>query len=399
MKIGIITLYYRSTNYGGNLQAYALEKYLNKSGYNAEQISYRMGSANVVSSEFIKSGVVKKAKILRNSYLKLIGCAKYILSNSSIYKEIQARDKAVLSFNTAKIKHSNFEYSFDNSYLISDDYDVFIAGSDQVWNTQWGINQVYFLGFVKNQKFKMSYAASLGRSEWTAEEMCVFKEYLSDYTAVSVREEDAVNILKEASPAPVEWVVDPTLLLTRKEWDKICAPRIVKDSYVFCYFLGTDAEERLLAEQYAKRKGLKLVSMPFLQKQTLLNKEFRKHESEFGDEQLYDISPEQFLSLIKYADCVFTDSFHATLFSGLYQKEYFVFGREVMGARIASLTKLYETEERFCNTAEKKKLEYLQAQKPIDYSRKLEKLLKLQRISEDYLKRNLRQAERQLNGI
>ena len=138
---------------------------------------------------------------------------------------------------------------------------------------------------------------------------------------------------------------------------------------------------------------MKLVTIPYL----VLNN--RVADKGFGDIQVSNISPDQLLSLIKHADYVFTDSFHATVFSGLFQKQYFVFGRSgfpAMGSRIDSLTKIYASEERFCNTAERASIEYISTLEDIDYTRELPMFEAMKQQSEEFLLSCMKQAKERL---
>jgi hypothetical protein len=180
------------------------------------------------------------------------------------------------------------------------------------------------------------------------------------------------------------------LLLTRQQWDEVCAPRQVEQPYVFCYFLGKGRKQRRLAKAYAKRKKLKLVTIPHMENQ------FIPEDVSFGDIRLPSPSPEMFISLIKHADCVFTDSFHAAVFSSLYQREFFVFprhGHKGMGSRIYGLTELFGTGERFCDEPEKLTVDYLLRCEPLDYSAPAVGLENMRKQSLDYLSRMLDTAK------
>lgn len=271
--------------------------------------------------------------------------------------------------------------------------DAFITGSDQVWNLTWYV-PAYFLDFVPSEKTKISYAASIGMKSLDDEQKQIFKNSLKDYQAVSVREEASTEMLKEISPHTPQYVLDPTLLLSAQEWDEISAERVIEEKYVFCYFLGDDRRERKIAEKYARKRGLKIVTFPHI-----ANKVVRS-DFHFGDIRMFDATPEQFISLIKHAEYVFTDSFHATVFSNIYHKEYFVFeraGRKGMGSRIYSLTGLFESEERFCDTAKKARLKYIENLPKLDYSREFPHFEEMKEKSMDYLKRNLQAAAERLS--
>ena len=151
-------------------------------------------------------------------------------------------------------------------------------------------------------------------------------------------------------------MVDPTLLLTDEEWDEVVSGKLVDDNYLFCYFLGNDIRLRKLAKKYAKVNKLKIVSIPFA------NEIFNNVDFNFADIRFYDAGPSEFLSLIKYADCIFTVSFHATVFLLIYKREFFVFNRIEhigMSSRLYSLAKMFECEERFCDSNKKFSMQYL----------------------------------------
>lgn len=379
MKIGIITHYYNSQNYGGNLQAYALCKFLNNLGYEAEQISFDKNST--MSSD--------KMKFILSKCYYLLKVSKEKALHPIISKRLSVRKKSLLFFNHTFIPHSREVYNDSTLVNAVDVYDAYITGSDQVWHPN-AYCRAYLLDFVPSSKLKISYAASIAKDYLTEEQLAIFRKSLADYNAISVREQNAIDILQPVSPCPIQWTLDPTLLLSREEWDEVSTERIVSAPYLLCYFLGDDIRARSLAIEYATKHKLNIATIPYL------NGRYRKCDRDFDAKQLYNISPADFISLIKYADCVFTDSFHATVFSGIYQKEYVVFDRVAetsMGSRINSLMKLYETPERFCNTPEKQKISYIGALSPIDYNRKLENLERMKETSRMFLINYLSKAE------
>ncbi len=339
MKIGIVTHYYKSENYGGNLQAYALCSALNKLGYEAEQICLDRKKGHSLSKRLrillsrIKNGIDIRAK-----------------------GKIRQRGRAFLRFNQEIIPHSDCVYTEKSIYSCAHQYDAFITGSDQVWHPS-AVCDAYLLRFAPSNKIKLSYGASIACNTLTEEQKGRYKIALQDYKAISVRERDAISLLDGVANKNVEYVLDPTLLLSKEEWESVSKPVDIKERYLFCYFLGDDVEQRQLACEYAKRNNLKIVTLPYM-----LGK-YRKCDKSFGDYKLYDVSPNQLISLIKEAECIFTDSFHATVFSLIFEKKHFVFeraGHKGMGSRIYSLTNLFKTERLFCDTEEKKTLEYIE---------------------------------------
>lgn len=353
MRIGIITHYYNSKNYGGNLQAYALCKFLSKYA-ETEQICY---NNQIIEKNNKAKRILKNPLILLRIFKKIFIRVLRIINKKKIKKAnecINERHNAMVAFNLS-IPHSKVCYNSKNIKDSEKEYDIFITGSDQVWYPKI-LNDAYLLNFVKGKK-KISYAASLTAKELSDEEKERFKNSLKDYHAISVREKHAVELLQDVVDKKIQYVIDPVFLIDRKEWEGLASRRIIEEDYLFCYFIGKSQVSRKIAFQYAKKYNLKIVNIPYL------TNVFRKSDYNFGDYSLTSVSPNDFLSLLKYASIVFTDSFHATAFSHMFDKEYFVFELEENGElseRIKDITKLLCTEERFCSKSENKEsLKYI----------------------------------------
>ena len=212
-------------------------------------------------------------------------------------------------------------------------------------------------------------------------------KHLKDFKAVSVRETDAVDIVSPLSPVKVMCTLDPTLLLEKEEWYDVCAERQVEEDYIFYYFLGKDGPEAALAEEYARKTGLKIAGIPNSAR------DFTKTESITYDHEVMDASPAEFLSLIRHAKVVLTDSFHATVFANIFGKEYFAFpraGHDGMNSRIYRVASLHETLDRFCDTPEKKTVAHMENMPAIDWSRPLPELDRERKASLDFLRNNLK---------
>lgn len=380
-RIGIITHYFCSKNYGGNLQAYALCKVIQDIGYESEQICYKRWEDPPMWHR--NRNVAFVGRVIKIIMGKCVRLADILHFNVKL--NIKIREQCVLAFNKNAIPHSKEAFSYRTIANANHNYDIFITGSDQVWHPQ-AVCRAFLLDFADKEKRKISYAASISVNELTEEQKKRYQQSLSDYFAVSVREQKAVEILQPLLPIAPKWVLDPTLLLSRKQWDEICADRIVPEKYLFCYFLGEDKRHRHVAVEYAKMHGLKIVTLPHL------SGRFCKCDRNFGDEHLYNVSPSQYISLIKFADCVLTDSFHSTVFSLIYEREFFVFDRvssNAMGSRLYSLTSLFELENRFCDTPEKTTIEYLQSTAPIDYTKEFLGFNNMKMVSKDFLKNSI----------
>lgn len=389
-KIGILTHYYKTKNYGGSLQAYALCKVLNSNGYNAEQICYVLNNNKPVKNKSLKQKI-KEAGLFGS----IFKASKVLMRKLNIKQSLVLKDKAknnvtfrqeqaFKSFLENDIPNSKIVYNDENISTCTNNYDAFITGSDQVWNLRW-YRPPFFLDFVPSTKIKMSYSASIAMTSLTSSQKHIFKESLKDFKAVSLRECSEIPLISDLSPVKPIYTLDPTLLLDKNEWDSICDKRIIDEDYVFCYFLGNNKKERQIAKKFAKSKNLKLVNIPYAGN---TNEYFNVN---FGDIKLYDVSPNKFISLIKHANYVFTDSFHASVFSLIYEKQFFVFNRDKKGSmndRIKDLTNLFDVKERFCDF-ENENLEYVNSLKDIDYSKNLDKFIELKKQSIKFLEDNL----------
>ena len=372
--IGIISPYYGSRNYGAILQAYALCHSLRGLGYEAEQIRYSW----ITSSSLPPRPFLDKLKRLTLKKL----CKE--ITVRMLMKPLRERAVATLAFAENKIPNSAVVYTAETIQSCRT-YDAYIAGSDQVWNLELyePVHEpAFFLTFVPDGKKKLAYAASIGHKSLTEAQAARFREYLQSFSAVSVREADSVKLLSPLSPVPVKQLCDPVLLLTRKEWDEACADRLVKKPYVFCYFLGEGSAPRKLAADFAKKRKLSVVSIPHVPVA------YHKNDVGFGDKRLYKVSPAEFLSLIRYADYVFTDSFHGTTFSQLFEKEYFVV-RNARSNRIYSALELFGCPERFCDADGKETLDYIEHLHPASPERARSVIEALRKRSFEFLEENL----------
>ena len=339
--------------------------YLRKQGYDAEQIAFDYRCAEDLSGSGAKQGssltVIKEAdRFFRKAAMALLRRGENVL-----HRVAQRRKKAFDPFNKSVILHSQTLYDASTLPLCAEAYDAFITGSDQVWNFAW-YTPVLFLDFVPSGKTKLSYAASIASRHLTETQQEILQNSLRDFTAVSVREKSAVRLVEELSPVPVEEVLDPTLLLEREEWDTVCSERVIAEPYIFCYFLGEDRALRRLAARFAREHGLRLVTVPHA------GGEVKFADRYYGAERLYDTTPGDFLSLIKYATYVFTDSFHAVVFSNIYQRNFFVFNRNKtneMNSRIIDITRLLGFEQRYCYEKKQMNVQYLSSMPAVDYSK------------------------------
>lgn len=377
-KVGIITLFHGSMNYGGVLQACALCRVLDQMGIPNEQIRC------VYEEEREKRTLAQTIRKLLDPRV-VLRRIRYEINGIRSEKEKSGRQEVFGRFNKQFVNSSERVYHAGTIHECLGEYDAFITGSDQVWNPEWYCPTL-FLDFVPSDKPKIAYAASLGKSSLTEAQQEKFRNNLKDFRAISVREADAVDIVSPLSAVKVECVLDPTLVLDKEQWEQIAAPRLVEEDYLFYYFLGKDGPEASLAMEYAAAHGLKIAGIPSAAR------DFTKTETVVYDHEIMDASPAEFLSLIRHAAVVLTDSFHATVFSNVFEKEFYSFprqGHDGMNSRIYRVTDLFETGERFCDTPEKKTLAYMDRLLTIDRNRPLPKLEQQRAESLAFLRNNL----------
>ena len=307
MRIGILTHPLRF-NYGGILQCYALTVCLKKMGHDPI----------VIRREFDKSFFLWE---WIRAILRFMHFPRYYSSNA-VDRTVNIRpfvDKYIVR--TLPIRSQKQIKKVCRKY----DLDVVIVGSDQVWRADYAMNfgYNYFLDFVPSSVVKLSYAASFGLSEWgyTNEQTLHIKDLLKNFRGISVREEDGVRLCRRYLDIDVQLMADPTMLLSVADYDMISSSRLIKDNFVFIYWLGDKTEIIPTIDKY-KAEGKIVVYVGLRDVKELP-------------------SIENWLSYIKYADIVVTDSFHGCVFSLLYHRPLQVFENKSGGyGRIMSLIHL-----------------------------------------------------------
>lgn len=320
MKIGIISLYYKNHNYGGLLQCYALTNYLKQLGFEAEQVTYDRFVSRPIGKKFQS---VEFAEIPQKMVGKLVNRTIEVLSkiqNRLYVKDaIAGREEKYQQFEES-IPHSVKIYNVNNIEEACVYYDAFICGSDVVWSG--AIDEyVAALGFAKKPKIKISYAASLGGTKPDHQWFDTYGRYLADLKYISVREKKIEEKLNSKG-YNARNDVDPVMLLNSDDWNKISTKPNIQCKYAFAYLLGDSIKAREVIREYCKREELTLVTIPYCN-----NGKYRKCDKNFGDKWIKAAGPSDFLGLIKGAQIVFTDSFHATVFSLIFEKEFYSFRR------------------------------------------------------------------------
>lgn len=333
MNTAILTLYYNNYNYGGLLQAYALQKAVSRLGHSAVQISYDHPTGYTDFNQ-LKRFVKRPFKY-----------PYHLLKYGSWYEDYSKRIKLLERF-TNIISYTNV-VTASNIGALNKKFDAFICGSDQIWNPI-GWQPTFFLDFVPNDKIKISYAASIARDNLTKEQLEYIRKFTTDFAAISVREKSSADILNNAYPElNVQYMPDPVFLLEESEWIKLIKSEKSVEPFIFAYFLGDDNSNRDKALTFARNTGLKIIFASHL---SFLHYQWEKNHVDI-------ISPplgvEDFLNHIANATLVLTDSFHAVAFSAIYRTPFYTLPRfkqndkNSMNSRIIDLVNELDIPSRF----------------------------------------------------
>lgn len=318
-KVAILTIN-DDRNYGNRLQNYAVQEILSKYNCKVETINNQKDS---VGMKIVK----KKIKYFIKLLLPLKKCKRY---NNFM------RFNKKIKFSKKNIDENNIPKG------LGKEYDVFFTGSDQVWNPTFGrMSDIDFLCFT-NQTKRNSISASFGVSEIPDNLKEYYSKRLKEMNNISVREDRGKKIIEELTGRKdVEVLVDPTMMLSKEEWDMVSKKpkqieKIRNKKYILNYFLGKLSETRKNEiARIAKENDCEIIN--------ILNQK----------DPFYVSGPSEFLWLEKNAFLICTDSFHSCVFALIYNKPFIVFNREdnkeKMNSRIDTLIKKFELENRRYN--------------------------------------------------
>lgn len=319
MKIGILT-YHRAHNYGAMLQAYALRTYLHNQGHDVEFIDYWPDSHN-------KQYTLFKPIRGKSLYFKILN----IISDSVT---LIRRTIRMNKFNNFRKKHLGINDSIKyttNKEPIIERYDCVVVGSDQIWRTQEyegkhvGIDSMYLCTNIPNTTRCISYAASMGIISLTSEDEHVIRTSLKNFNTILVRE-NSLKQLVESLGYSAHVVLDPTLLLTKQQWDQLIpSHRYSQKPYVLFYELMPSQE----ALAFAKKKALSL-NCELLIMDSIIHTLPRKNHISYA-------SPIEFMHAIRDAEFVIATSFHGTAFSIIFEKQFITIGLKKNADRVKTL--------------------------------------------------------------
>lgn len=315
-KVGILTLYF-NYNYGAVLQAYALNTAITSLGFDCEDIRYyREIDGHSTMHPPLLPRLKSALHLLRHPIAFLWKCnAKLRYGN-----DLQQRRSKFDSFIKSYIPESPMHYDgHKNISATTGRYDIFVCGSDNIWNMNL-LDTTFFLDFVPLSIPKIAYAPGMSVTALTPAQEDLLKPLLLRFSSLSVREASGKKVLDHLLLGEVPQVLDPSLLLTPSDWDKLEKPVETGEPYILCFFIGKADYARKYALSLQQQHHLKIVFLPFMEG-------LCKEDAGFGDYQFFDIGPGEFIHLIKHATYICTDSFHGTVFSILYEKDFFSFRR------------------------------------------------------------------------
>lgn len=335
-KIGLISFQFWY-NYGTCLQAYALWKKIQLMGFDSEYIDFGWHYPMPERKDSVTSKIKCKVR-------KILGLDKL---EKQVRKNNEDNNKLFDAFRRGYIKESNLIDILKLS-SIENDYSKFIVGSDQTWNpdnVEEEFFKIFLLSFVHSSEKKCAYAPSIGRNNVTTHCLDLYKQYLNDFSYISCRESSGCKILNEALGRNIQQVLDPTLLLEPGDWTSIAENPLKDEGYILCYILGNKTCICKYAQKLAQKENKKLY---------IISRNLDVYKS-FGDYILQGVGPQEFVGLIRDCSCMVTDSFHGTIFSINFQKDFYTFHKrpgsqnESDNSRILDTLKQFGLEERFRN--------------------------------------------------
>lgn len=370
MKIGILT-FHCAHNYGAVLQCYALQKVLKNMGYNVEVINYTpLYFVNFYHYFYWRRFISKKPLLL----------IKSTLLEFRILKKRYLRYQAFKQF---IYKHISLSTKFCNNKKISENYDIYIMGSDQIWNPNItsGFDSAYFgfFPFKKKDRVYISYAASMGKTNLTPKETEYFKHALKNFNGISVREEELKKCLQQLTSQEIRTVLDPTLLLPLTAWEDILIKPTISERYILVYQVRQDDNTVRIAQLIAQQLNCQIIEISANVR--LGNKNRIK--------TLETCAPEEFLGLIKYSTCVITTSFHGTVFSILFKKDFYCIKLDDdSNSRSSSLLKIFNLSSRMISKESSPQMTAINY-KNVNYSN----YEKLKQNSYEFLQRYIKQKQ------
>lgn len=353
-KTAIVSCYFQH-NYGSMLQAYATQMALDKLGCENETIDVTGFNHEITKAKML---YFAKASLTSDILISKLGMAKNVFIKKFSKKEYARLSKVRADkFDAFSKKYFRLSSRYNSKEELGkkcdENYSAVLVGSDQLWLPGNIAADYYTLNFVPTTVNTIAYATSFGQSSLPKSSAKKASVFLSKIKHIGVREETGKKMVKQLVGRDVPVVCDPTLLFTGEEWMTIQHQEpIMKENYIFCYFLGNNPPHREFVKKLKKETGCKIVALIHLD-------EYVKSDEGYADETPYDVDPADFLNLIRNAEYICTDSFHCSVFSILYKKEFYAFRRynrnttQSTNSRLDTLFKITGVEGRLLKGDEK----------------------------------------------
>lgn len=325
-KIGTISynIYCNFTNYGSALQTWALHQAIRKvAGDKVEPILVDYCPEILAEKDPLnpfENMWDKDAKSIRMCELTM----------PAIQKNYHKFDR----FYHDRFKRTGKKYTSQNFDGISTAENItgFVCGSDTIFcPDEFGMDDGYYANYDCMRGHSVAYAASFGDPHFTKETYRILNDRLRNFNALGLRENLMIPYVEEHTDVPVQKVVDPTLLLDDKDYDAIAEERLENDKYLLLYVRRFNPEMEAYAERLALKNGWKIIEISL--RATNADKSNRR--------MFYEAGVEEFLSLVKYSECVVTNSFHGMIFAVQYRRPFYVFSREQCSTKITELLGLF----------------------------------------------------------
>ncbi|MGF0066307.1 polysaccharide pyruvyl transferase family protein [Lachnospiraceae bacterium SGI.085] len=298
-KIAVLTIP-TAENYGSVLQAYALKKFLCNHHIDADVINYL--------PEYLKH----RYPLIAINKDSIFLCGKSFVSSILNFKY---RIKKRIRFNEFRKEYIELSNEYVENIEVLNNYKCVMVGGDQLWNTRiTKYNTDFFLKNVNVDK-KIAFSVSMGYKDRTLEEDAFYQHYINNFDYIYVREKYDVDYLKNIvdNEKALGYVLDPTLLVEKDTWNQLCnSKRIIKQKYILVYMFNDDENVIKVAKQIKKALNIDIY---------VIRDSYRKYDKN-GFVNLKNIGPLQFVRLFKDADYIITNSFHGTVFSIIFEKNF-----------------------------------------------------------------------------
>lgn len=329
--IGLVTCYFHH-NYGSMLQAYATEMIMQQMGLPFQTIACKAPINYMQENKILY--IIKKLLIadwkMRLGKMKIERAKK---DNPEFAKNWEVRNKAFDLFAETFFHVSPYCKNREELTKMADNYSAFLVGSDQLWRTDSVEHGYYTLEWVPDHIRKIAYSTSIGVKEVPWFQVEKNKRFMNRFDHIALREQSACDLVYKLTGRKVPVVLDPTLLFTGEQWMEIQQQEpLTEGKYIFCYLLGDNPSQREFIKRVKEKTGCKIVALQQLD-------DYIPSDEGFADEAPY-VGPREFLNYIRNAEFVFTDSFHCSVFSILYKKNFFTFSRFAEGAKQSTNTRI-----------------------------------------------------------